>query len=227
MKFLHIGPERPLPEVTLQQINGRRCYTTLDGQQYPSITSILSSIPNPGLERWKRTVGFAEAKEIARKAADRGTRLHYIVTEYLSNNVLDLSGKSIPLFNQVRHCLDKISNIHILETPLCSARLRMAGTVDCIAEYKNELSVIDFKTSTKTKKKEWVDSYFMQASAYSIMYEELTGRPIDNLVLIIAVENSVIPHIFIEPIDKYIDKLIATLRYYRRQENANNQSRRI
>lgn len=221
MKFEHIGPVAPLPQIVLQQINGQRRYITPDGSQYPSITTILSSIPNPGLERWKKSVGYAAAKEIGRKAADRGTRLHYVVNEYLTNNVPDLSGKSIPLFNQVRHCLDKISNIHVLETSLCSAKLRIAGTVDCIAEYRNILSVIDFKTSTKPKKKEYVDSYFMQAAAYSIMYEELTGRPINNLVLLIAVENTVIPHVFIEPIDKYIDKLIGALRYYRRQGNAN------
>ena len=85
--------------------------------------------------------------------------------------------------------LNKINNIHCLETQLYSDHLQTAGTVDCIGEYDGKLTVIDFKTSAKLKKREWVKDYFMQCSAYAVMYEERTGTPIERLLLIINVED--------------------------------------
>ena len=78
------------------------------------------------------------------------------------------------LFYQIKPYLDSIDNIHALEDPLSSSLLKMAGRVDCIAEYKGELAIIDFKTSSKTKREEWIDNYFAQETAYAIMFQELT-----------------------------------------------------
>jgi genome maintenance exonuclease 1 len=106
--------------------------------------------------------------------------------------------------------LENIDNIHVQERSLYSDHLRLAGTVDCIAEYSGRLSIIDFKTASKPKKKEWIHSYFMQCAAYAIMYEERTNRPITNLVIMISVEDDT-PQIFFEKRDNWVKQLL----YYR------------
>jgi genome maintenance exonuclease 1 len=103
--------------------------------------------------------------------------------------------------------LDRINNIHAQEIALYSDHLRLAGRVDCIAEFDGKLSVIDFKTSGKPKKKEWITNYFAQAAAYAIMYEERTGTPINRSVILIAVEDEE-PQIFIESRDNYVKDLL-------------------
>ena len=89
----------------------------------------------------------------------------------------------------------------------------MAGRVDCIAEYDGKLAVIDFKTSGKPKKKEHISSYFMQTAAYAIMYEERTGIPVPNIVILIAVEGDE-PQVFIEKRDNWAKELIRTRDYF-------------
>ena len=85
--------------------------------------------------------------------------------------------------------LDRIDNISYIETMLYSTNIGLAGQVDCIAEFDGVPSIIDFKTSSKMKKEEWIEDYFLQCTAYSLMYEELIGQPINDIVIIMAVEN--------------------------------------
>jgi genome maintenance exonuclease 1 len=89
-----------------------------------------------------------------------------------------------------------------------SHHLRLAGTVDCVAEWDGKLSIIDFKSSTKPKKREWIPSYFMQCAAYAIMYEELTFIPIKQLVVVVAVEEDCTTQVFIEDRDTWAPELI-------------------
>ena len=101
--------------------------------------------------------------------------------------------------------------------PLWSSYLGVAGRVDCIAEYDGRLSVIDYKTSSKPKKKEWIGSYFQQASAYCVMFEERTGIPIDKIVIVIAVENAD-AQVFVEKRDNHILDCMGTIeKYYKEQ----------
>jgi len=94
------------------------------------------------------------------------------------------------LFVKIKSKLDdNIGKIYSLEQALYSDKLRIAGRVDCIAEWNGELSVIDFKTASKEKNEEWIQNYFMQCSAYAEMFEERTGRPINQIVVAIAVAN--------------------------------------
>ena len=79
-------------------------------------------------------------------------------------------------------------------------------------------SIIDYKTSKKLKKKEWIDSYFMQSTAYAIMWEERTGMPIKQIVVFIAVDNED-PQIFIEDRDNWTEKLIETIAEYKSRKN--------
>jgi len=124
-----------------------------------------------------------------RTEAKRGTAVQQLVEDYLNNE--ELSNKNdlhTELFKIIKTELDNINNIRIQEGGLYSDSYGVAGRVDCIADYKGELSVIDFKTSTKEKKEEWIENYFIQGSAYCEMYEERYNQPIDKVVILIVTE---------------------------------------
>ena len=181
----------PIEIGKLVQVNspGGRYYETPSGARYPSVTSITKLHNQESIQAWKEKVGEVEAGKISRRALARGNKIHSLAEKYLLNEG-DLSDDfSRADFGQMIPYLDKINNIRCLETQLYSDHLQTAGTVDCIGEYDGKLSVIDFKTSAKLKKREWVKDYFMQCSAYAVMFEERTGTPIERLLLIINVED--------------------------------------
>ena len=197
---------------TLQQItqeDGVRFYQTPAGKKYPSITTILGAQSKQGILEWRKKVGEEAANRISKAATTRGTKLHSYIENYLNNNngLNEMSFFQKELFTSILPELHKINNIHVQEQKLYSDHLRLAGTVDCIGEYDGKLAVIDFKTSGKLKKKEWIHSYFMQCAAYAIMYEERTGIPISKLVILIAVEDEN-PQVFVEKRDNWVKELI-------------------
>ena len=187
--FSHVPLTTQLPEIHTETIKGKRFYVTPEGKKYPSITTVLSGRNNEGLVRWRQSVGNDVANQIMRSAAKRGTAVHQLVEDYLNN--IELSNQDVlptALFTLLKPELDNINNIVLQEGTLCSHKWGVAGRVDCIAEFNGKLSVIDFKTSTKEKKEEWVENYFIQTSAYCEMYEELYGQPIDQIVILIVTE---------------------------------------
>jgi len=158
---------------------------------YPSVTTVIGHSKKKSIMEWRRRVGEEEANKISKRASTRGNKTHKLAELYLSNR--DISKykddpMSMGLFYLIKPHLDSINNIHALEAPLYSRMLKIAGRVDCIAEYKGELAIIDFKTSTKLKKEEWIQDYFAQECAYAIMFQELTGLKVKKLVTIIACE---------------------------------------
>ena len=175
----------------LVQVNakGGRYYETPTGAKYPSVTSITKLHNQESIQAWKEKVGEEEAGKISRRALARGNKIHSLAEKYLLNEGDMSDDFSKADFGQMIPYLNKINNIHCLETQLYSDHLQTAGTVDCIGEYEGKLTVIDFKTSAKLKKREWVKDYFMQCSAYAVMYEERTGTPIERVLLIINVED--------------------------------------
>ena len=181
----------PIEVGKLVQVNakGGRYYETPSGAKYPSVTSVTRLHNLESIQAWKDRVGEEEAGKISRRALARGNKIHSLAEKYLLNEGDMSDDFSKADFGQMLPYLDKINNIHCLETQLYSDHLQTAGTVDCIGEYDGKLTVIDFKTSAKLKKREWVKDYFMQCSAYAVMYEERTGTPIERLLLIINVED--------------------------------------
>ena len=181
----------PIEIGKLVQVNskGGRYYETPTGAKYPSVTSITKLHNQESIQAWKDKVGEEEAGKISRRALARGNKIHSLAEKYLLNEGELSDDFSKADFGVMIPYLDKINNIHCLETQLYSDHLKTAGTVDCIGEYEGKLTVIDFKTSAKLKKREWVKDYFMQCSAYAVMYEERTGTPIERLLLIINVED--------------------------------------
>ena len=139
---------------------------------------------------WRKKVGDAEADKITRQSTSRGTDMHTLVENYLYNKDLpSVQPLSTMLFQIAKPALNRINNIHALEGSLYSQFLGIAGTVDCIAEFDGELSIIDFKTSKKPKPREWIEHYFVQCCAYACMLHELTGISVKKFVIIMSCEN--------------------------------------
>ena len=217
-KFIHRDDVGDFEVPERVEKDGRRYYVTPDGNHYPSITSILAQQENLGLEVWKAKVGEKEAKRISQESAHIGTSVHQMAEFYLSNYIIKLKNedkKIVDTFNRLRFLLGNINNIVGLEIPLFSDLLRVAGTTDCIAEYNGQLSIIDFKTSRKPKKEEWIDDYYMQTFAYKLMFEEMTGVEIQQIVILVACTESFDVQVFKKPAkdaDEWLEKLVKIMK---------------
>ena len=186
-----------LPEIKATTTDGVRLYETPEGNKYPSITTVLSVRNKKGLFEWRKRVGEDVANYVARKAANRGTSVHHMCEDYINNDFDEEKHKKkfLPyvLFNQLRESvLQKIDNVNAQECGLYSDKYKVAGRVDCIAEYDGKLSIIDFKTSSKERSDDWNESYYIQASAYAEMFEERTKISIDQVVILVVTEDGVV-----------------------------------
>jgi genome maintenance exonuclease 1 len=201
-----------------------RKYKTPEGVNLPSITTVLSILSRDSIAKWRARVGVEEANRISTRASGRGTRVHEIVEKYIDNNESYQNGYTPDIINSfldLKPILDdRIGRVYAQEAPLYSNHLGVAGRVDCVAEFDGQLSIIDFKTSMKPKRLDWIKNYFMQESAYAIMWEERTGRPITQLVTIISVDNHE-PQVFIEHRDNWVRPLRETIAQYN-EENSHN-----
>lgn len=195
-----------------------RVYKVPGGNLYPSITTVLSAYNKKAIMEWRQRVGEETANKISAKASGRGTKLHNSVEKYLLNEMSDMKMKTMmpdvkEMFLDIRPLLDThIGDIYGIEQPLYSHKLKLAGRCDCIAEWDGELSIVDWKTASKKKEKHYIQNYFMQATAYSEMFEEITGKPINKIVVAIAVESEG-TQVFIEDknnyrasLQEYVDK---------------------
>ena len=219
--FSHTPSTKTLPEIHTETINGKRFYVTPEGKKYPSITTVLSGRSKEGINRWRKSVGDDVANQIMRTAAKRGTAVHQLVEDYLNNT--ELSNQDVlplALFSILKPELDDINNIALQEGGLYSDKWGIAGRVDCIAEYKGKLSVIDFKTSTKEKKEEWVENYFIQGSAYCEMYEERYGTSINQVVILIVTEDGAVQS-FIKDKKDYLPLLKPAIEEFNKDNETN------
>jgi genome maintenance exonuclease 1 len=216
MNFNHVKLSELNFELESITTESGRIYKTPGGKSYPSITTVLSSYNKKAIYEWRQRVGEEEANRISRAASGRGTRLHNAVEKYLLNEMTDLKRKSImpdalPLYVQLENILKvKIGDIYGIEQPLYSDRLGIAGRCDCIAEWEGVLSIVDWKTAKDYKQKNHIQNYFMQGAAYAEMFEERTGKSIEQVVIAIANDN-MNPQIFVEkkadyllPLNEYI-----------------------
>ena len=184
----------PFVPIERESIDGVRYYKVFGTEELvrmPSITSVISWRNRDKFKVWRKKVGEQEANNITRKATHRGTDAHTLIEEYLNNSdtFSDVLPLSQFLFKQAKPELNRIDNILCQETALYSTELGIAGSVDCIAEFDGELSVIDFKTSAKPKKREWIEDYFVQCAAYACMLYEMKGLIVKKFVIIMTCEN--------------------------------------
>ena len=222
-KFTHIPVDKQ-PELLTETIKGKRFYVLPNGNKYPSITSVLSARGNEGIARWRKSVGEAVANNIMRNAARRGTAVHTLTENYLNNE--ELSKQAVlptALFTILKSELDKINNIVMQESSLYSNKWGVAGRVDCIADYDGKLSVIDFKTSTKDKKEEWVENYFIQTTAYCEMFEEQYGKAINQIAILIVTEDGSI-QTFIKDKKDYLPLLKPAIEEFHKKFKENGKT---
>ena len=219
--FKHLNTKLEYDDLDAETSSAGRVYTTPTGTKYPSITTVLSILSEDGIRAWRKRVGEEEANRISTRAANRGTAVHSITERYINNEVdyaKDFMPNIIGNFTDLKSILDeRLDNIRAQEVPLYSDHLRVAGRVDCVGEFDGILSIVDFKTSRKLKKKEWITNYFAQEAAYAIMWEERTGEPITQLVTLITVDNEQ-PQVFIEHRDNWTELLLKTRDEYERRK---------
>jgi ATP-dependent exoDNAse (exonuclease V) beta subunit len=198
--------------------DGKRYYTLPDGTRLPSVTTVLGAQKKDAIIAWRKRVGEATANAISKKATGRGTNVHTLCERYLNNDPLgDIMPDAKEMFMSLKPLLNRINNIHYQECALWSKQLGMAGRVDCIGEFDGELSVIDFKTSKKIKTEANIEDYFWQTTAYALMYEEMIGVPINNLVIIMAVEDEQ-PLLFKQKTENHIHGLVKAINFYKEQK---------
>ena len=234
--FKHVPVE--LTEMTAVTTDTGRQYETPEGITLPSITTVLSILSRDSIAKWRARVGEKEANRVSYRASTRGTAVHEICEQYVNNDpdwdkymAIDPDNGEMKLtkrtpdlidsFLKIKPILDeRLSVVHAQEAPLYSTHLGVAGRVDCVGVFDGKLSIIDYKTSMKPKRLDWIKNYFMQESAYSIMWEERTGMPITQLVTIISVDNHE-PQVFIEHRDNWVRPLRDTIAQYNEENSAN------
>lgn len=181
-------------------------YRAPDGHVFKSVTTMVNSTSSSseGIRRWRATVGASVADYISEESRNNGKATHSIIEKYLNNDPIpELALLIRGHFSQIKPLLDKIDDIYATEIPLHSYSMKLAGTADCIGKYDGVECLIDFKTSRKKKKEEWIENYFLQASAYTRMWNKLTEKNIKQLAILISCEDGKIQEFIRKPSDYY------------------------
>jgi len=218
MKFRHT-PEFEFGTLSTQNANGKRHYVIPGGGLYPSVTTVTGFEKAEFFKEW-REKNPEESKRVLR----RGNNLHWAIEDYLNNSEGYITNRSeldavtkdnlVDLFNMLKPILDEnVNNIVAQEVGLFSNLLRLAGRVDCVADYEGVRSVIDFKGSTREKREEDIENYFLQSTAYAIMWQELTGQPIKQIVILIACETGT-AQVYVKDPKDYVHKLKEVIESY-------------
>src|SRR6056300_1699014 len=220
MKFIHEPIDLGYNDLSAKTTKKGRQYVDPDGNTYPSITTVLSILSEDSIRAWRARVGEEKANQISRVASTRGTTVHNIIEKYVANDPEYIKGEmphNVQTFKDVQKVIDEgVTKVYQQEAPLYSKHLGVAGRVDCVGQWNGKDSIIDWKTSRKFKKKEWISSYFMQCAAYAIMWEERTGMPIKQLVVCIAGDEGA--QVFVEDRDNWTEELINTINEYKRRK---------
>lgn len=200
-----------LPDLETIEKEGKRFYRTPCGD-FPSVTTVLGERLNKEkLEEWKVRVGPEEVAKVSQQASVRGTAVHELAEKYLKNDPNWKRGAmpfNLETFMKIKPYLDVgLGTIYGIEVPLWSERLKTAGRSDLLAGYRGYNSIIDFKTSKRKKKEEDIESYFLQATCYSLMAEELTSLKFPQIVVIIAVDHDEV-QVFSKNRELYVKKVL-------------------
>ena len=217
MAFTHKAVK--LPNLVTTTLNKKRFYNTPEGKLYPSITTVLSIRKKDGLIEWRKRVGDDVANYISRNAVRRGIKIHEMCEDYLNNMYEDALFETYEkehflywcLFKQLRdQALCDIDNIYVQEVGLYSDKYKVAGRVDCIAEFNGVLSVIDFKTSTKERTDGWNENYYIQGAAYAEMFEERTEIKVNQIVILVVTEDGTVQK-FVKNKYPYLELLVESV----------------
>ena len=230
--FERVADIKEITDINTEMVDGKRYYVSPSGERYPSITTVISnnSKKQAGLAKWRARVGKKKAAAITAKSARRGTRYHKLVEDYMAGkelNILDSGNKEQPLpwlmFHSSVKTIDNINRIYLQEAALYSDVLKIAGRVDCIAEYEGKLSIIDFKTSARPKEELYMYDYYVQETAYACCFKELYGLDVEQLVTIVACENGDTQVKIVSPKKEYLVRLQSYIQEYN-EKHARNKT---
>ena len=185
--FNHVPIE--LPELTTKTVDKKRFYVTPDGD-FPSITTVLSIRKKEGLWEWRKRVGNDVANHIARTAAARGTSIHHICEDYLNNMETEWPDKWDEHKKKFLH--------YALFRELRDKGLSNIGDV-----FAQEAGLY----STK---------YKVAGRAYAEMFQELTGKEINQIVVLVVTEDGTVQE-FIKDKSDYTHLLVDALSEWRKQ----------
>ena len=221
MEFVHEKIDMGYVDLDRRDCEDGRRYVTLDGNAYPSVTTILSILSEESIAKWRAKVGEEEANKVSLRATTRGTAVHAIIEKYM-NNEPDYAEGYLPHVVQslenLKPLLDKhVTKVYAQEVPLYSDHLQLAGTCDAVVEWDGVPTIVDWKTSRRPKKKANIGNYFMQLAAYAVMWEERTGMPIQQTRIVMDVDDFH-PVMYKETRDAWIDKMIETRDEYNRRK---------
>jgi len=186
---------QPMSRVTE---DGQRLYATPDGKRLPSVTTVLDRTKpeekKAALNEWRRRVGVENAQKITTEAANRGTRMHTYLEDYIKQGQLKERGSNP--FGWASHAMaqtvieDGLRNVNEIwgvEIPLYFPSL-YAGTTDGCGLHLNEESILDYKQTNKPKKEEWIEDYYLQLTAYALAHNEVYGTNIRKGVVLMCVK---------------------------------------
>lgn len=187
-----------------------RYYKTPQGGLYPSVTTVIQDVFPKDLSSWVDRVGEREANKITTQAANRGTNLHKICEDYLFDRLKPFKymPAHLSLFKQLQPHIDRtVEIVYGSELPLYSDQLEIAGTTDLLCRAHGINTIVDFKSSRRTKKEEWVEGYFIQATCYAMMAEERYNITVPQLIIMMAVDDDQ-PQYFLKHTNQYREKVM-------------------
>lgn len=193
-----ITPRYNYTPLNRETVDGKRHYCLPDGSKVPSVTTILDKTKpeekRQALANWRKAVGEQRAQAITTEAANRGTRMHAYLEQYiLSDDLKPLPGNPYAhpsWFMAAEIILKGLSNVDEfwgVEVPLYYSGL-YAGTTDLLGVWKGKPAIMDFKQSNKVKKREYIEDYFLQLAAYAAAHNEMHGTDIKTGVILMAVQ---------------------------------------
>lgn len=207
IKFNHTPLE--LQELEVEQFNNARWYLTPEGNKYPSVSTAIGWHNRGAIAAWRKRVGKAEATKVTTRAAAHGTKVHKICEHYLDNDddyKKDVNPVNLEAFNKIRKVIDaQVKDVYGLEIPLYSDYLQVGGRCDLACQFGDKNTIVDFKTSAKNKRIEWITNYFEQAACYAVMAEERTGVCFPQIAIIIASNESNQAQLFVKKRDDYVE----------------------
>lgn len=194
-----------------ESVEGRRLYATPDGKRVPSVTTILDKTKpeeaKAALAAWRKAVGEQKAQQITTEAANRGTRMHSYLENYIKGEVLretvtnPYAQQSLDMAKVViSQGFPKINEVWGSEVPLYFPGL-YAGTTDCVGVHEEQEAILDFKQTNKPKKIEYIDDYFLQLTAYALAHNEVHGTNIRKGVILMCSKDYEYQEFILKPED--------------------------
>ena len=206
-----LQPKFTYSKLTRDESSGKRLYATPDGHKVPSVTTILDKTKpaeaREALANWKKAVGEQKAQQITTEAANRGTRMHKYLEDYIKGEQLKES-VSNPYAQQSLIMAKKVIEAGFInikevwgsEVPLYFPEL-YAGTTDCVGIHDGDEAILDFKQANKPKKIEWIEDYFLQLTAYALAHNEIHGTNIRKGVILMCSKDYEYQEFILEPTD--------------------------